>query len=145
MFSWSSNMLGLNTVTWGRILGRNPDKSIKSFTPCYSESHLGFALRFLFLQTRATSYSFCRAFLYIVKEKGGKPDRKPYPFLYGLKNPYRNLKSENSLDYAGLGWVHMRSEGRSFFCQYTHHMHALNPKRILNTQKLYTKISWSYL
>jgi hypothetical protein len=41
--------------------------------------------------------------LYIVKEKGGKPDRKPYPFLYGLKNPYRNLKSENSLDYAGLG------------------------------------------
>jgi hypothetical protein len=34
------------------------------------------------------------------KEKGGKPDRKPYPLPYGLRNPYRNLKSENSQDYA---------------------------------------------
>jgi hypothetical protein len=29
-----------------------------------------------------------------VKEEGGKPDRKPYPLPYGLRNPYRNLKSE---------------------------------------------------
>jgi hypothetical protein len=29
--------------------------------------------------------------LYAVKEKGGKPDRKPYPLPYGLRNPYRNL------------------------------------------------------
>ncbi len=35
-----------------------------------------------------------------VKEKGGKPDRKSYPIPYGLRNPYRNLKSENSQDYA---------------------------------------------
>ncbi len=34
--------------------------------------------------------------LYTVKEKGGKSDRKPF----GLRNPYRNLKSENSKDYA---------------------------------------------
>jgi hypothetical protein len=33
--------------------------------------------------------------LYTVKEKGGKPDGKPYPLPYGLRNPYRNLKSEN--------------------------------------------------
>jgi hypothetical protein len=32
--------------------------------------------------------------LYTVKEKGGKSDRKPYPLPYGLRNPYRNLKSE---------------------------------------------------
>jgi hypothetical protein len=38
--------------------------------------------------------------LYTVKEKGGKPDRKPYPIPYGLRNPHRNLKSENSQDYA---------------------------------------------
>ncbi len=38
--------------------------------------------------------------LYIVKEKGGKPDRKPNPPPYGLENPYRNLKSEKSQDYA---------------------------------------------
>jgi hypothetical protein len=33
--------------------------------------------------------------LYTVKEKGGKPDMKPYPLSYGLRNPHRNLKSEN--------------------------------------------------
>jgi hypothetical protein len=27
-------------------------------------------------------------------------DRNPYPHPYGLRNPYRNLKSENSQDYA---------------------------------------------
>ncbi len=24
-----------------------------------------------------------------MKEKGGKPDRKPYPLPYGFRNPYR--------------------------------------------------------
>jgi hypothetical protein len=58
-------------------------------------------LRFIFLQTHATSYSFSAVqLLYTVKEKGGKPDRKPCLFPYGLKNPYRNLKSENSKEYA---------------------------------------------
>ncbi len=38
--------------------------------------------------------------LYTVKEKGGKPDRKPYPLPYGLRNPYRILKSQNSQDNA---------------------------------------------
>jgi hypothetical protein len=61
-------------------------------------SHLySFALRLLFLQTHAASYVKLQ---YTVKEKGGKPDRKPYPLLYGLRNPYRNLKSWNSQDYA---------------------------------------------
>jgi hypothetical protein len=34
--------------------------------------------------------------VYTVKEKGGKPGEKPHPLP---KNPYRNLKSENSEDY----------------------------------------------
>jgi hypothetical protein len=51
-------------------------------------SHLNsFALRCLFLQTHATSYSFC-------KEEKRKLDRKPYPVPYSLRSPYRNLKSE---------------------------------------------------
>jgi hypothetical protein len=29
-----------------------------------------------------------------VKEKEGKPDRKPNPLPSGRRNPYRNLKSE---------------------------------------------------
>ncbi len=40
------------------------------------------------------------SFLYTVKEKGGKPERKPHLLPYGLRNPYRNLMSENSQDYA---------------------------------------------
>jgi hypothetical protein len=35
-----------------------------------------------------------------VNEKGGKPERKPYPLPYGFRNTYRILKSENSQDYA---------------------------------------------
>jgi hypothetical protein len=38
--------------------------------------------------------------LYTVKEKGGELDTKIYPLPYGLRNPYRSLKSENSQDYA---------------------------------------------
>ncbi len=38
--------------------------------------------------------------MYIVKENGGKTDIKSRPLLYGLRNLYRNLKSENSQDYA---------------------------------------------
>jgi hypothetical protein len=45
-----------------------------------------FALRFLFVQTHATS-------CYFVKEKGGKPDRRPCPLLYVLRNPYRELRT----------------------------------------------------
>jgi hypothetical protein len=61
-------------------------------------SHLySLAVRCLFLQTHATSYSFNSSVT--VKKKRGKPGRKPY---HGLRNPYRNLKSEseNSQDYA---------------------------------------------
>jgi hypothetical protein len=50
--------------------------------------------------------------LYSGKEKGGKPDRKPHPLPYGLRNPYRNLKSENSQDYAQKlqkNWTFMNS------------------------------------
>jgi hypothetical protein len=38
--------------------------------------------------------------LYTVKEKGGKTRIKPHLLPYGLRNPYRNPKSENSQDYA---------------------------------------------
>ncbi len=38
--------------------------------------------------------------LYTVIEKGGKPDRKPYPLPNGFRNPDRNFRSENFQDYA---------------------------------------------
>jgi hypothetical protein len=87
------------TLSRGRILERNPDKSLKSFPPYYSQSP-STALPF--------SSNSCNLLQLTVsvKEKEGKPDRKPYPLPYGLRNPYRNLRSENSRDYAQKLYVH---------------------------------------
>jgi hypothetical protein len=62
----------------------------------YSQSPLQ-----LCLKIHTTSYSLYRVqILYTVKEKGAKPDRKPYHLPCVLRNLYRNLKSDNSQDYA---------------------------------------------
>jgi hypothetical protein len=37
---------------------------------------------------------------FLQRRKEENPDRKLYPYPYGLRNPYRNLKLENSQDYA---------------------------------------------
>ncbi len=89
------------TESRGQILGQNLDKSLKSFPHCYSQvtfTALPSDLYF-FKRTQPLTVSTVQL-LYTVKEKGGKPDRKPYPLLYSLRSPYRNLKSENSQDYA---------------------------------------------
>ncbi len=62
------------------------DKILKSFLLAIHGHLNNFALRFLFLQNHATSYSFFSLLLYTVKEIEGKPDRKAYPLPYGLKN-----------------------------------------------------------
>ncbi len=82
----------------GRILGRNPDKSLKSFPPFYSQSPYSFASRFwfIFFKLMQPLTDSTVQLLYTVKEKGGKPDKKPHLLPFGLRNPYRNLKSENS-------------------------------------------------
>jgi hypothetical protein len=75
----------------------NPDKSLKSFTPCYSQSPLQLCLEIsIFKLTQPlTASRMCYCTVYTVKEEGGKPDRKPHHLPNGL----RNLKSENSQDY----------------------------------------------
>jgi hypothetical protein len=55
-------------------------KPLKVFLLAIHSHRCSFALRLPFLQTHATSYSFCSVFPYTVKETGGKPDRKPHPF-----------------------------------------------------------------
>jgi hypothetical protein len=57
-----------------------------SFPPCYSQSTL--ALRFLFLYATSYGFYFSVTIQYNVKEKRGKPNRKPYPLPYGLRNQY---------------------------------------------------------
>ncbi len=85
-----------NNGSRGRILGWNIDKRLKSFLPCSSQSTLQLCLEIsissnsLNLVARISRVEL----LYTVKEKGEKPDRKPYPLPWGLRNPYRNLKSK---------------------------------------------------
>jgi hypothetical protein len=74
-------------------LGRNPNKVLRVFLAAIHSHIYSFAWDFYFFKlTEHLTVSFS------VKEKGGKSDRKPYPLPYGLRNPYRNLKSENSQD-----------------------------------------------
>ncbi len=90
----------------GRILGRNLDKSLKSFLPCYSQSavtstDLPFDLYFFKLtQPQFLQFSFCTVNRKGEVRKACLRDRKPYPVPHGLRNPYRNLKSENSQESA---------------------------------------------
>ncbi len=101
--SWEGG--GWQEYSWlarGRILRRNPGKSLKIFPPCYSQSPLQLYVEIFFLSKVSQPLTvFTVQLLYTVKEKGGKPDRKPFPPpTLWVKNPYRNLKSENSQDYA---------------------------------------------
>ncbi len=96
-------MDGRNTADWSeaKFLDEIQTKVLRVSSLLFTATSTALPWRFLFLQTHATSYSFYSSVLYTVKVKGGgKPDRKPYPLPYGLRNPHRNLKSENSQDYA---------------------------------------------
>ncbi len=60
-FPWLAKSVTLSPPLlqpWGRILGENPDRSLKSFLVAIHSHLYSFALTFLFLQTHATSYSF---------------------------------------------------------------------------------------
>jgi hypothetical protein len=70
----------------GRILGRNPDKILKSFPPKYSQSPLQLCIEISISSNSRNLLQFVQL-LYTVKEKGRKPDRKPYPpFLWFTKS-----------------------------------------------------------
>jgi hypothetical protein len=62
-------------------------KVLKVFLLTIHNHLYSFALKFLFPQTHAMSSTVSTLqFLYTVKEKGGKPDRKPYPFVWFKKS-----------------------------------------------------------
>jgi hypothetical protein len=63
------------------------------------DSFLQLCLEILFTQTHATFYSFYSSDTVHYKGKGGNPDGKPDPLPYGLRNPYRNLRSENFQEF----------------------------------------------
>jgi hypothetical protein len=86
----NSNTLAGNSEA--EFLDEIQTKILRVFILAVRRHLYSFDLKFLFLQTHATSYSFLSELLDTVKEKGGKPDRRPHPLPYGFKNPYRNLK-----------------------------------------------------
>ncbi len=85
----------------GRIVERNPDKSLKSFPPCSSQSPLQLCLE-IYISSNSRNllqfleFSYCT--LQKIKEESLIENHAP--LHYGLRNPNRNLKSENSQDYA---------------------------------------------
>jgi len=94
VYLWSTCFDQCLSLSWGRILGRNQDKSLNSFPPCYLQSHLQLCLDISFssnshnlLNISSNSHNFLRIptvqLLYTVKKKWGKPDRKAYPLPHG--------------------------------------------------------------
>jgi hypothetical protein len=90
----SANTVLVNPGAEAAFLERNPDKSLKIFPLCYSLSPLQLCLE---ISVSSNSRNLLQ---FSVKEKGGKPYRIPNLLPYDFRNPYRNLKSENSQDYA---------------------------------------------
>ncbi len=54
---------------------------------------------YFFKLTQPLTYLYSSVTVHCKGERR-KANRKPYPLPYGLRNPYRNLKSKNSHDYA---------------------------------------------
>ncbi len=70
----------------------------KEFYFLLLQSALQFCLEISFSSNSRNLLQFYSS-VTVLEEKGGKPYRNPYPLPYGLRNLYRNLKSENSQDY----------------------------------------------
>ncbi len=82
------------TTLEAEFLDEIQTKVFKVFLLTIHRHLYSFALRFLFLQIHATSYYFYSKITCTVKDPGVKPLPPPPPYV--LRNPYRNLKSENS-------------------------------------------------
>ncbi len=92
------------TDTRGRILDEIQTIFLRVFLLVIQSYLYSFALRFILLQSHATShvfFKFTQPLTYFYSSVYCKLLRSKQETLpYGLRNPYRNLKSENSQDYA---------------------------------------------
>ncbi len=70
-------------------------KSLQSFPPYYSQSPLQLCIE---ISISSNSCNLLQFLQFNVKEKRGNLKENQAP-PYGLRTPYRNLKSENSQDY----------------------------------------------
>jgi hypothetical protein len=104
-----------------------------------------FALRFLFLQTRATSYSFYSSLLYTENEKGRKSEKKlmqpltvstvRYCTLLRRKEENLRKNSCNLLQFLQLVTVHCKGERRKTWEKtYPLSYGSRNPNRNLKSE-----------
>jgi hypothetical protein len=85
---WTKSKKDLRPSSWTKTRQYSSEFSSLLFTDTSTT-----LLRFIF-------FKLTQPLIVSVKEKGGKPKRKPALLSYGLSNPYRNLKYESSQDYA---------------------------------------------
>jgi hypothetical protein len=81
--------------TEAKLLDEIQKKVLRIFLLAIHGHLYSFALRFLFLKIMQPLTYFYSSFTVHCKGDKRKTDRKPYPLPYGLRNPYRNLKSES--------------------------------------------------
>jgi hypothetical protein len=81
-------------------LSQRPNSWTKASQKCIEFSSLLFTVTSTALPWDFSFFKLAQPLTVSIKEKGGKPNRKPHRLPYGLRNPGRNLKSENSQDYA---------------------------------------------
>ncbi len=88
-------MNGRNSCPEAEFLDEIQTKTLRVFILAIHSHLCSFALRFIFLQTHATSSSFYSSFT-IHKRKEENLIGNYITPPYGVRNPYRNLKSKNS-------------------------------------------------
>jgi hypothetical protein len=82
------------------FLDEIPTKVLRVFLLVFSVTSTALSFDFYFFKLTQPLTVSTIQLLHTRKEKGGKPNWKPYLLPYGLRNPCRNLKSENPQDYA---------------------------------------------
>jgi hypothetical protein len=100
VYTYQSLVPCYNFSNRGQILRRNPDKSLKRFLPCYSQSPLQLCLEISSSSNSRNLLQFLQCVTVNFKGERRKTWQKTTPLPYGLRNPDRNLKSANSRDYA---------------------------------------------
>jgi hypothetical protein len=138
----------------GRILGRNPNESLKRFPPCDSQSPLLYklqlCLRFLFLQTHATSCCFCKG----ERRKTLIGNHNPFPMVSEIQTETSSLRTlkimPRNLNVTVRSWIRLQDTcGNSNFAYFnlTHRpRNALSKGRIIyGTYAPRKKCTWTVL
>ncbi len=119
----------IGMVVGGSRYSAHPHPFLQERPNSWTKSMTKFLRIFLLvIHSRLYTLQLCMRFFFFkltqpltvsVKEKGGKPNRIPYPLPCDLSNPRRSLKSESCRDYAQRNlnltvrsWIRLQASGR---------------------------------